>query len=281
MSQAVAAEPPVAAPAAGLVSPAPWIVLVVVATVVLGAGFGVAASAQPNQGFKDATAALAIIGAASVGIERILELWWTAVGVVANDWWPFNALAKGINKVVDGVDTTVEPFFKEVERFISDTSTAAKWSEDQIEQAEDEVKHARDLLAQFKQMAPDDVRAQLLVSSATQAINYLQSKYSDPRLQATGTAALAAIKEIQDLAGSFKDHPGRRLISIYLGALLGLAAAYFLGLDLFLASTGQIQKPAPGLHWGVALTGVVMGLGSSPTHELIKVIQEFKQNISN
>jgi hypothetical protein len=31
--------------------------------------------------------------------------------------------------------------------------------------------------------------------------------------------------------------------------------------------------------WGIALTGLVMGLGSNPTHEVIKAVTEFKKQL--
>jgi hypothetical protein len=74
---------------------------------------------------------------------------------------------------------------------------------------------------------------------------------------------------------SLADNPGRRILSIYLGALMGLVVAVILGLDVFAAVLGTVST---GLKYGVAATGLVMCLGSSPTHEVIKVLQTIKQN---
>lgn len=259
----------------------PWVALLVVATVVIAAEFALGGTATPNRGVTNAAAALGIIGASSVSIERILELFWSAIGLLGSSWWPLNTLANGINEVVDGVNGSIEPFLAEVETAIDDAAKAASWTQAQIAAAQAEVASVRAQLARFQALAPDDTRATLLLGAATQAVNYLGSKYDSPQLKAAGAAALAAIAEAGKLVATFKDNPGRRLVSIYLGMVIGLAVAYALGLDLYLATTGTQLPLSSVFHWGVPLTGIVMGLGSSPTHEVIMAIQEFKQNLKS
>ncbi len=67
---------------------------------------------------------------------------------------------------------------------------------------------------------------------------------------------------------------------ILLGVLLGLGLADFMGLDMFQAALGttQYSGSSTNLHWDIALTGVIIGLGSSPTHEVIQVLKEIKLN---
>jgi len=82
---------------------------------------------------------------------------------------------------------------------------------------------------------------------------------------------------------TFKDNPGRRLISICAGAILGLIAAWALGLDAFQAAyqapPGDVVGGVPPQwQWGIAVTGLLMGLGSTPTHEVIKLVQEVKKS---
>src|SRR5262249_40376188 len=99
----------------------------------------------------------------------------------------------------------------------------------------------------------------------------------DARLAQGAGTAKTAISDLSSFASTFTDNPARKLISLYLGAVLGLAIATFAHLDLFRAD-GILNTPIGGFHCGVALTGVVMGLGSNPAHEVIKAIQEFKNN---
>ncbi len=69
------------------------------------------------------------------------------------------------------------------------------------------------------------------------------------------------------------------MISLYFGIILGLIVASIFKLNLLtLVFTPDKQNPAYLPYLGVLLTGTVMGLGSSPTHEVIQAIQEYKQN---
>ena len=109
--------------------------------------------------------------------------------------------------------------------------------------------------------------------------------YFDKKVDGLQDAAIIATQSVTGLAdfvATFKDNPARRLISIYAGAFLGLLVAGFLGLDVFKAAmeTAQTSTSAGGLfpYWGVAITGIVMGLGSNPTHEVIRAIQEVKKS---
>jgi ethanolamine transporter EutH len=61
-----------------------------------------------------------------------------------------------------------------------------------------------------------------------------------------------------------------------IGAYLGLAAAWVLGLDVIHAALGVNDKSA--VHLGLAATGVVIGLGSVPLHELIGGLVAFKNS---
>jgi hypothetical protein len=66
------------------------------------------------------------------------------------------------------------------------------------------------------------------------------------------------------------------LSSLLLGAAVGAAVAGFVGVNLFAA----IVDGGPALlndKLGVLLTGLVAGLGSSPTHELVKSLQANKK----
>src|SRR5207244_2208268 len=97
-----------------------------------------------------------------------------------------------------------------------------------------------------------------------------------------------AVSGLTDFVATFKDNPGRRLYSVLLGVVIGVLVAAVFGLDLFAAiqsapvaagapavKSGSLFDPLPSL--GIAVTGLVMGLGSNPTHEVIRAIQEFKK----
>ncbi len=70
---------------------------------------------------------------------------------------------------------------------------------------------------------------------------------------------------------------------LYIGILLGLIVSTAFGLDL-LAAAGASTSGSPSAllpHLGVAITGLIMGLGSNPTHEIIRAIQEYKDNLKS
>jgi hypothetical protein len=73
-------------------------------------------------------------------------------------------------------------------------------------------------------------------------------------------------------------------MSLYAGAVLGLVAAAVLGLDAIQAVFGGVPSGLlagkayawlPGI--GAAVTGLAMGAGATPTHELIKALKEAKE----
>jgi hypothetical protein len=89
-----------------------------------------------------------------------------------------------------------------------------------------------------------------------------------------------------DIVAAFKDNPAKKMISIILGSLIGLVVVGFVGLDLFAAAGAPL--PFAGISWeiskghtivlvpyiGVALTGLVLGLGSNPTHQVVSYVTD-------
>ena len=123
-------------------------------------------------------------------------------------------------------------------------------------------------------------RMQLLAAAASQNVTYLHKKYGEavPDLEQALDTANAAINGLQDFLATFKDNPGRRLLSIYLGMVLGLGIAGVFGLDVFQAVLQTPGEPNNLLVDGrVILTGLMIGLGSNPTHEVIRSLQEYKE----
>ncbi len=139
--------------------------------------------------------------------------------------------------------------------------------------------------AKVTALAPDNARVDLLMTSALDSIEVLNTQF--PQLQANATIAIHAITGMQDFLATLKHNPVRRLISIFLDAYMGLAISGILGLDLIQAAlqtqTLAADRVAPGsflpgdLHGGVVLTGIIIGLGANPVHEVIRAIQEYKK----
>jgi hypothetical protein len=229
--------------------------------------------------FKDATTTLAFIGGAAVGIERVLEAFWTFMGGVVGTFWPLNVINKQVQTLVVDLDSALKPFHEEALKKIEALKNAGNTTTEELERlrkAENEIGTLKARFDDIKKLAPDNQRVQLLTAAASQNVAVLKVKFGDLLSNADRATKVAntAIGGLQDFLVTFKDNPGRRLISIYLGAILGLFVAGFFGLDVFAAASGSPSK-CPGLM--VLLTGVIIGLGSNPTHEVIRAIQEFKK----
>jgi uncharacterized protein YacL len=140
----------------------------------------------------------------------------------------------------------------------------------------------RDTIEDLKQLVPGSRQAQMFAAQASAAVVGLQKLY--PQLEDSANKAHTALAEINEFVLTFKDNPARRLLSLYVGMVVGLIVAVILGLDMIQATIGD---PFPGKrvnlltelvpNLGTAITGIVVGLGANPTHELIKTLQTTKE----
>jgi hypothetical protein len=218
----------------------------------------------------DTTTAVAVIAGTAVVIERVLEFIWTLVDQVSNDW-P-NAIGQEVSGFVSALSVQVAPFVERAKAEVdllkkSNTTFGAEAAK--IESTLASIQTATNGLAKS---APDAQRIQYiakLMIDTTATLRRFERPVDDVH-----QFAAAALDQLTAFLATFADNPGRRLISILFGSLLGLVLAISLGLDVFRAATGAVGAR----WWGVALTGLVMGLGSSPTHEVILALQEFKKN---
>jgi hypothetical protein len=245
----------------------------------------VAALATPAQVEPaNAAATIAIITAAAVGIERVLEVFWTAIGLLKDSWWPFGQFQKQLNRLIAELDDVLKQFFARAEA--SAQSSAQDIGNDVAQPQPISVKVARvrtrteSLRQDLAMIAQDKQQVQLLAASAVNAVSYVERLL--PEAQGEAAIAMQAITGVTDFLETFKENPGRRLISIFAGAGIGLLIAWSLGLDVFqavlAAEATAIQGGTLFPALGVAITGVVIGLGANPTHEVIRLIQEYKKS---
>jgi hypothetical protein len=230
-------------------------------------------SPTPNQQFKDAAAVLSISTGIAVGIERFIEGFWTVAGQLSNTWWPLSVPPKGIETLVSDLDTMLKPLYDQTDAVVRQlAATGVK--------TQGELSRANSVLAKLKervnsiQQGGDGANLQLDGALALQGIDYL-SKLDD-RLGGTAKSATDGMNAALNFLVSFKNNPARRLVSLFLGVLLGLAVTGTLGLDLVGAAAGITSSSK--FHWGVMASGLAVGLGSSPTHEVIRSIQEYKNS---
>jgi hypothetical protein len=261
-----------------------WVIGAGLVLAVVGAIVVAAISPDPNVTPESAAGVLALVTAGAVAIERILEAFWTLVGL-KNDWWPMSAIKKSVDDFTAGVNKQLANDFANVEGFVKELQKAGKVTADRMTEIKADIERLRtttvDNLETLARNAPANQRLQFAAASADRALNFLESKY--PELQRATFVTGRSLDIAADFVATFKDNPGRRLISISFGAILGLIAAWALGLDAFQAAYqappgAVIGGASPQWQWGVALTGLLMGLGATPTHEVIKLVQEVKKS---
>jgi hypothetical protein len=265
----------------------------------------------PNSGFGDANTVLTFIAGASVGIERAIEGVWGVVNM-KTPWWPLNALTSSVRSFEDEFDALVDGPLKnlggELQTAVGVLAQAGEAQADvaarlaSVEATRADL-HRRAIAV--RRLGPGNERLKLMTDIVLEA----DAQAATPLLNA-GNAALndagAAIRNASSVAttalqvvGAFKDNPGRRVLSLTLGATVGIAVAGYTGLNVFLAAaqstpqTTSIASAAPGQpsvgrspaapspldgQPGVLLTGLIIGLGSGPTHEVIKILQQTKQS---
>jgi hypothetical protein len=242
---------------------------------------------ETNARFADAAAALAFVTAAAVGIERTIETGWTVVGNLVGTFWPLNAVAKQVDQMVADLDEALKPFHEELTEDLARLAEVNADMQAGLAAAQAQVRQLKGRFDGLKELPHDNQRLQLLATAAARNIKLLSEKYGeqlpDLNLKEAGLVAGEAIDGLQNFAASFKDNPGRRLISLYVGAMLGLALAGAFGLDLFAAVMDPARDGADSVltahrRLNIVLTGVIIGLGSSPTHEVIRAVQEYKKN---
>lgn len=232
--------------------------------------------------FESTTAALSLITASAIGIERLIELFWTYIGQTRGSWWPLRSASEQINGMVSDFDELLKPVYDQVNGIIekgAGLGIDGGWPEERVKAAKAELDKLEKNLRWIQQLAPDNQRLQLVAAQAYQNISYLNAKY--PGITNTAAVAGQAITGVTDFVATFKDNPGRRMISICFGAFIGLIVAWAAGMDVF-AAAGEVTLNTGGTglfpYVGIALTGVLIGLGSNPTHEVIRVLQEMKKN---
>lgn len=234
----------------------------------------------PNTGFKNnAAAVLTFVTLSSVGIERVLEGFWTFIGLTKGTFWPFTALDQQIDTWSKDLDQTLTPYYQQLHQVVDDAKNAGTLTDEQYTNAKKQIEDFKASVEKMKALAPGSPQATALASAASQVITTFQKQY--PTLDALATFATESLNGLANFITTPADNLGRRFISLIVGMLLGLLLTGVLRLDLvsaiFQSSAGTLFSLP--FFWGVAFTGIVIGLGSNPTHEVIRVLQEFKNNL--
>lgn len=241
-------------------------------------GTGTGTASTPTSTPLDVAGILGLIGLAAVGIERLIEGIWSVVDMSAGSFWPLNVVAKQIKGEVDALGQPLEPFIEQFSKLVDQGNIAVGTLKP------DEVK--KDLnnsIDELKKIAARNVSSQLFVTGAEQKLRELQKKYQLDQHNIDINTLVQAMKDgtkdFDTFVQSFKDNPGRRLVSLYIGIVLGLVVALFFKLDLL--ATVLKTDPIHSVVLGVIIAGIVMGLGSSPAHEIVQAILNYRKSLTN
>jgi len=252
---------------------------VIGAVLLFAAGFGaVAQFSSPLQtGVTSSAAALTIITASAVGIERAIEAFWTYIGLTRGSWWPLGPVREQLDGLLTGLDASFEPFYLEAHTTLQKVQQAQQWGQEKLDAATRDLDEIKKHVDQLRKLPIDSQRVKLIADSASRSVEYFSKKY--PEIQESANLANFGIQGITKFVETFKDNPGRRLISLFAGAIAGMVISGIVGLDIFQAVLQTADaSPANGFlpHVGIAITGLLMGLGANPTHEAIRLLQEIK-----
>jgi hypothetical protein len=251
-----------------------WIALFLSLLIVAVAAIFSFSSGQHPQPAKDATAALAVITGGALAIERIMEFGWTLVGQFIDPTWP------------SALSSAVAPF---IGRLREDLTTYLAEAATKLQSLKNDANADASALARVQQQlaALKTAVTTLAGSPATERLQDVARLAADTtalferlgaKLQVTEDGIVAAANDASAFIATFSDNPGRRLISIAIGSSMGLVMAAAFPLDVFQAtSSGTSNGGASSTPLGIAFTGLIMGLGSNPTHEVIRALQQLKK----
>jgi hypothetical protein len=226
----------------------------------------------------------------AIGIERILELGWTAIGNSRlGAYWPMKQIDEAVKTVEDQTDALLGSAIKEAREALeagksglADGSATLKTISDNLAELRVVEVKLRAKLDNARQLAPGSSRLALVSNVAAQGQQAIDKATTvGDTVLADGQRIAKAAAQSMDLAlelvSSFQDNPAKRVMSILVGAALGMLVASLMGLNIFLAVLDSKAALMAGTL-GVLVTGVVMGLGSAPTHEIIKGLQRYKES---
>lgn len=277
-----------------------WVGLVGVVALAALAVWAAKWSTPPNQGFADSTDAgvidggaasvLAMVSIVAVGIERFIEMFWSLMSSFKNGWWPLPEIANAVDALAEETNQVAKPAFAaalaglaEAKATLAEADKKREVLEAEIERVRTEEQTYKDQIGRISSLAKDNQRVQLIATTAFQAAHRLDTAYGSvmPAVRQAFNDASQVTAGVSDILAGFKENPAKKIISIFLGTAAGLAISGLVGLDLF-AAAGLPLGPTDSAdiarsafpYIGVMLTGLVVGLGANPTHEIVRWVSE-------
>ncbi|MFL5734462.1 MAG: hypothetical protein ACJ78Q_14850 [Chloroflexia bacterium] len=224
-----------------------------------------------SHGTLEAGAVVTIVSIAAVSIERGFEVVWQVIDTLAGSTWPLSVVSINLKQLAASQESELNRFYTTARAAVDELANANQWSQEKAATVNKELDGLKADIDRFAGLQADNPQARNLADSILKTITYLQGRYSEiKKYTTTGDHAVLALSALVD---RFKSNPGRILISIYSGVIVGIIIAVLASLDVFAAVLGDAPTSL-----GVVLTGVTIGLGSNPAHEIIRAVQEFKNS---
>jgi hypothetical protein len=265
-----------------------WWAVVAGSAAVIAMAFVAMRVGTPLAGLKFTLAgnvALMLVTGGSVAIERTLEALWTVVDMVQGGRLPLAPRARQVNALVNDVNVQLSAALQKLEGDMK----AYQATVPSVSERVNEVLGSIGVVRANLWLAADTLDGATIAKALGKINGGIDAIIAKYPVLTNGTSisdsldtSLKAATSLQELLVTFESNPGRRLLSIIAGAIIGLGVAFLLGLNVITAvgadgnpAAGPVVPSAPS-PW-VAITGLVMGLGSTPTHELIRAVQQQKQ----
>jgi len=272
-----------------------WAIVLLAVLVASGLIGAVVAPATANTGFRDAASVLAFVSLAAVAIERAIEGLFAAMSGRLGEWWPlrivraeFDTFEASTNRMLGPITTDTLAQLATAKQVAQAAGQDVTAIQQRIDGVPREQARLSSQLDDVQTKLPPGAARLVRLGEINTAMATTLHDAQQVSVQAT-TGAQDALREASDLAerasliiASFADNPARRVASLLLGISIGMLVAAAVGLNLFSAT---LAPPAgatdiSGLlagKAGIVLTGIVIGLGSSPTHEVVKSLQAYKE----
>jgi len=273
-----------------------WVAMVAAVAAAVGLSFWLAEGEKSaNSAYVDAAAVLVFVTAIAAGVERLIELFWGVIDRSAKKgaWWPLSVVTDSLVKIENDMNAVLKPLATGMAALIADAKPLVAGAGDitanQSAAAADlEVRlaAARKAIANAqKQLTPGSSRFTAIARAGddfTRDALVIAERYQlwSADLETKINEVSDGLARAADIVGAFKDNPSRRAMSILFGVTLAVVAAGVLRLNLFAAILGADTPDYLLEASGIVATGVVMGLGASPTHEVIKALQRRKEDVT-
>jgi len=226
-----------------------------------------------------AAAVLALVSALAVGIERILEGFWTVVdNLAANPSLFFSSDAKRFQHFAQQLNDVVKAPLDDLSKGLQSADQLASKVQKELPGVQSKIGTLLDSVGSVA-TSQDPQAWRDGLPAIRKGLVEVHAALGSAEDQAALQGGIAGLDALSGWVSSLTGNPGRRLLSLIAASLMGLGASWVLGLDVIHAALGTAGAAAvSALPWGMVATGLVIGLGSNPTHELVKGLQAYKQS---